>query len=416
MSGANNFAAGPRLVFGTANGQWVLQGLDRVYPVMTGWGLSTFETTFAEGFTVSRWFLADGHSSSLTLRATNGQNYSPQLPLLAAGVPVKTITETARPNGVSWSEQNQPERVPPANVLPVGLGEIYAAFSTRDALWIFASDGLWRLSGTGGSVADGYDWRVDPVDSTLSISGPQAGCVLRDAVFAYTNRGFVRIDSAGNISEISMGRCNDLMPGPPWSLPTWSATKSMWMFADETHDEIYFTVGVQSTERVYVYNTLTDAFTYLVVETLVTSRTPTHGAYVRTSEENIFAQVASSPSVIGRSGGSYAPFAFNFQPVGGDNPFVMRHWQVANFILQQAGAAQPVTPVINGTALASTVTPTLMGDSGQQRVSVGIPRNSPAISNQIAVGLQNTSTASTGRRFLALALDYVDMTDQRRKR
>jgi hypothetical protein len=392
----------------------VVQALDRVVPASPGGTSSTNPASvFADGILISRWYLAEGHSSSITIRGTNGQNYTPQLPIISASP--TTIAETARPNGISWSEQNQPERVCALSTAFVGSGEIYAAFSTRDALWIFASDGLWRLSGTGGNAGDGYDWRVDPVDSTISISGPQAGCVLRDTVYAYTNRGFVSIDSSGNIRELSMGRINDLMPGPPWSTPVRTITQSMWTIADETHDEIVFTVGINQSGRVYVYNTLTDAFTYFAIQLASALWTPMHAAYLRATEEVIYAQQAAS-SVLGRSGGTYAAHRAVLQPVGGDNPFVMRHWQNVNYVLAQAAAAQPIVPVINGTAFSAAVTPTLMGDSGQQRVSVGVPRNSPAIANQISVGFSGAGSSSTARKLYAIALDYVDMTDQRRKR
>lgn len=413
IDGANSFAYLPVLTLGVANGQYVTQMLDRLLPEDFGAGITNPESVFADGLLISRWFLAEGHSNSLTLRATNGANYTPPIPELLSGVSPLTITETTRPNGFSWSEQNQPERVCPLSTGFAGLGEIYAAYSTRDALWIFASDGLWRLSGTGGSAGDGYDWRVDPVDSTLSISGPQAGCVLRDTVYAYTNRGFVSIDSSGNIRELSTGRIGDLLAGPPWSAPTWRSDGSMWAFADETHDEIWFAINVQNSGRVYVYNTLTDAFTYISV--LLNTNTPTWGAYVRTSEENIFAQPSVS-SVIGRSGGLFTAHTVEFQPVGGDNPFVLRHWQNVNYILAQASLAQPITPMVNGVAYASTVTPTLMGDSGQQRVTVSVLRNAPAIANQISVGFTGIGNNSSARKLYAIALDYVDMTDQRRKR
>lgn len=412
LSSAENFCTLPAVGGGSGTNQadFVVQALDRVLPDVPGGSTNPF-TTYAEGILISRWYLADGHSSALTLRATNGANYTPQIPEISATV--RTITETTRPNGFSWSEQNQPERVCALSTGTAGSGEIYAAFPTRDALWIFASDGLWRLSGTGGSAGEGYDWRVDPVDSTLIISGPQAGCVLRDTVYAYTNRGVVAIDSSGSISELSMGRLNDIMPGPQWSLPTWDATSSMWMVADETHDEIQFTIN-NGDVHVYVYNTITNVFTRLTVLTGQPANIPAHACYNR-STEKVYYMDRSSSSCLTAMATTYGPHTVLFQPMYGDNPFVMRHWQNVNYVFSDGGATQTITPLVNGVSLTA-VTGSLQGDSGYQRVSAGIPRNAPAIANQISVGFLGATTNATQRRLFSVAVDYEDLTAQRRKR
>lgn len=424
LGSAENFCTLPVAGGGSGTNQaaFVVQALDRILPDVPGGSTNPF-TTYAEGLLISRWFLADGHSASLTLRATNGANYSPQLPEITATV--MTIAQTARPNGMSWSEQNQPERVCALSTSTAGQQEVYAAFSTRDALWIFASDGLWRLSGTGGNAGEGYDWRIDPVDSTLSISGPLAGCVLRDTVFAYTNRGFVSIDSSGNIKELSQGRLNDILPGPPWSLPTLSSTVAMWMIADETHDEILFTsnLTLNTVSYVYVYNLLNDTFTRLVCSstfgtiniTGAASNYPPHAAYVRQGESVIFAD-RSSTSVLVLTAGTWGPYGCLTQPVYVDNPFNLRHWQNASFVFQDFNNIQFVTVNINGTLTIPNVGNTSFGNSGHSRVSCSIPRNSPAIANQIAIGIQGTGGNSSQRRLFAIELDYVELTEQRRKR
>jgi len=376
-------------------------------------------------------------STSLTVRATNGLNYVPGFPRIEAAETARAYTTTEVPNGLSWSEQNQPENVPPLNTAFCGNGEIYAAYPTRDCIWIFCSDGLYRLSGTGGSAgAEGFDWRIDPVDSTLIIAGPQAGCVLRDMVFAYTNRGLVMIESNGIIKELTLGRVDDRIPGQPWNAPSWSTSNALFLVADETNDEIWMKETLTPGNRVWIYNYITDCFTndFIGVDTNSTGDAVLHGCYSRYAQSTLWLSQTQGCLVAPSVATARKRFDFKFQTLLGDDPFVTRMWQQVEFsaYLPTAwtqGIGQSITLIVNG-----DITPPLTvwpgTNCGQRllqtpfnfqktdarfwRTSWSIPRNAPAIANTIGLEFQSSGTAPT--LVQGIAVKFVDITEQRMQR
>lgn len=371
-------------------------------------------------------------TGNITIRATNGKNYTPQLPEISATV--QTFTPTQVPNGLSWSEQNQPENVPPLNTAFCGNGEIYAAYPTRDCIWIFCSDGLYRLSGTGGSAgAEGFDWRIDPVDSTLIIAGPQAGCVLRDMVFAYTNRGLVQINSDGTIKELTLGRVDDRLPGQPWSTPSWSTTNAMFLVADETNDEIWMKETLTPGNRVWIYNYINDCFTndFIGTDTTTTGNSILSGCYSRYLQSTTWLSQTQGFLVAPTNGTARKLFDFKFQPLLGTDPFSTRMWQQAEIACSfPANGNVTVNCYANGDirapltynqgqfcgqrTIVSGVTTTEV-DALQGRTSWSIPRNSPAIANTMSLEFRAVSGTSPVL-IDGIAAKFVDLTEQRSRR
>jgi hypothetical protein len=385
--------------------------LDRVYPSSLIGTISTPSTFPASNVVLSNNVL-DINSVPMTVRATNGHNYIPQLPRLELNETALSIPTTTALNGFSWSEENQPENVPSLNTAFAGSGEIYAAFATRDALWIFASDGLWRLSGTGGDVGSGFDWRVDPVDSTISIAGPQAGCVLRDTVFAYTNRGLVSIDSSGFIKEISWGRVNDQLPGPPWSAPSWSDTTQVWLVADETNDEIIIKETGITAGRVWVYNILTDTFTKDFVANFTGALAMT---YSRVRQANI-AVSSGTHALFVTDPTQYQALNFSYQAVYANDPFAQRHWQQADFVFDTTASPGSITLNFFANGVSSGQRPvTANANTGTlTRTSFSITKEAPAIANAMRLGLAATSGTFAVVRVFGASMQYVDFTEFRK--
>jgi hypothetical protein len=337
--------------------------------------------------------------ASFTIAASNPQNYIPTLPATTATALTVSTKQVA--NGIAWSEQGQPEAVPPLNTLPVGSGTIYGMYPTRDALWIFASDGLWRLSGTGGSAGRGFDWAVDLMDSTLSLAGPHAACVLRDTVYAYTNRGLVSISPKG-IVEHSQGRLNDRLPGPPFNADT-----SIQIAADETNDEIWLTVTANSAAGYYIYNTLTDAWT-----TSAGNGFPNVITYARFLQSVVTqnASEADSPS----AGNNYEAFVVDYQPISNGDPMTMKQWIDETWVLDPGSASTTFyIPRWNGSD--STIVRAPVGQNQDTRLSFSIPRNSPACANTLAPGVKYTPSSNPIGLF-GVALRAVTMTNQRKAR
>jgi hypothetical protein len=392
---------------------------DLSLPDTTKVGLSAGASAYpAEGWTVAGSRTLDG---SFTIRATHGDEYVPKLPRIELNETALTVSpDPARKNGVSWSEPQQPESVPSVNTTPVGSGEIYAAEATRDALWIFASDGLWRLSGTGGSAKTGYDWRVDPVDTTLILSAPRATCVLNDVVYAYTNRGLVAIGSDGTITPLSRSVVDATVGGPPWL-----ANYEYTLIADERFSEIIFINGVvngESSTQALSYNVITGCWTL-----------PIHTSDLEAITEGVFVRAFPSPAVnrtvfftkntgFNSGAGAYVCERGNptllgagFQPIYGESPFGLTRWIEAEFAtLQSSGTATYQLGVNGKTPRVSTArTANAVDAAGRRRVAFGFSREDPAVSPSVNVQAICTITDGQVVALEGIAITYEQTSGRR---
>ena len=237
----------------------------------------------------------------------------------------------------------------------------------------------------------------------VRLSGPRCGTVARDTFYGYTNRGFVSIDSSGNIRELSQGRIQDLMPGPPWS-----DTQAAFVFFDETNDEVL--IKTELSTSVYVYNVLTDSFTQLsgagggAVAAF-------DGAYIRADQRIV--TVNSAGIFAERATSSFTGAAqVDYQPVYGDNPFAMQHWQSMDLVFDAASVGHFPFPRFNGnTGTFRTLT---THGVDQARASFGVGRNTPAKATCIAPGWSSSNMGKV--RFFGIALRKVPISIQKAQR
>jgi hypothetical protein len=423
-----------RIKFSGLNTNFSMTGLGLIYPPAASVGTNALYPIPADSRSVFiRYMDGAANSGTFTVRATNGNNYQPQLPRIELGETAKTFSPTTVKNGLGWSEPDQPEYFCGTNVDIVGRGEIYAIAATRDALWVFASDGLWRWSGTGGDVADGYDWRLDPVDSTLIISGPQAYCVLRDTVFAFTTRGLVSISSDGTVKEISFGRMSDAMPPRAWvmtAFPTNTAAQqfdganAFYLVADEQNGEVVIRLkDLDFTVCTWTYNVHTDA---------ITRDLPNNGTMLENhsvwnpTNNRIYVAGPQSTNIlvaVQTSGLLQSPWTIETQPIVIDDPFTIRQFlQLEVSFESDAAAAGSVACYFNGNSgvVETRALTVVAGGSGPgtiRRTSFAVPRNSPAVSYVISANLRVTGlSAANYVRFLGAALKYSSPSEQRKDR
>lgn len=130
-------------------------------------------------------------SSTFTIRGTHGDEMSPALPLYAATA--LTSSKDVYPNALQWSKQEEPEHVPPSNYALVAekTKAVLGLCATRDSLFIFKEDGIWRLSGYGG------DWTIDPFDMTTFCVLPSSIRRLNNRIFMLSNKGVVAVSELG---------------------------------------------------------------------------------------------------------------------------------------------------------------------------------------------------------------------------
>jgi hypothetical protein len=279
-------------------------------------------------------------------------------------------------------------------------------------MWIFCSDGLWRLSGDGGQ------WRVDQLSQTLILSAPQAACAFNESVYAYTNRGFVKIDDDG-VTEISDGVVGDLLPGPEYI-----ETVSVWACTNESASEIVLRAAptIGDTSGLFVYSITYNAWSRIIGLPVTTAAS--YARYPNSGSESIafaFLFAGGAPGV-GRTWNLnlIAP-RIAFQPLFAGKPTVAKQWLSATYIFDDSMGPgnRTVQASWNGVdysgLLSSNPAPPLKsafaGYVGECRMTFYVPRVAPAIAPAIAPGFFMSSAAPAMRLF-GVALRYKELSEQ----
>jgi hypothetical protein len=345
----------------------------------------------------SRWN-RNNVANTMTVRATNGANYDPPLPEYTASV--QTLTPKTFTADLQWSKDNQPEHCPAPFRATIGAGTLIALEATRDALWIFCTDGLYRLSGAGGQ------WRVDTVDTTLVLSSPRASCVLREVVYCYTNQGFGRVTDAG-FEQLSERIVGDLLPGAEYT-----ETAAIILERNEVEDEIV--IRLSATE-VYIYSTRENAYTTmgtLDVTAMAYARYPVSGSAALAFGRS---PSGSTPRYeLWNSTASWLAATARFQPVFAQDPFTAKQWTDGTYVFSADSGAPSITPAWNGTtgtAGQASGSPKYVSEA---RVIFGVPRRA-AIGNAIAPGF-NVGARAVPTRFYALSMRYRQFGEQNLKK
>jgi hypothetical protein len=369
--------------------------------------------TYQQGFTLSiqpikpsEFTTAVGGVQQISIRGTNEQNYSPVIPGITAAV--QTSNPVRRKNLLQWSLDNQPEHCPfAANNAFVGAGEVVALVPTRDILWIFCTDGLYRLTGTGGL------WQVSLVDPSLVIAAPGCATNLRDLAFAYTNRGLVRIDDSG-IQELSNGLLNDLLPGP-----SYVETQKTSVHADETNDEIYLLIqgaSFGSASTLYVCSEVYGTFSTLTfsdqrITTLGYNKTPA------TPGQEGFPVIATSPqggampgyySWDSTAGSPLKPTAL-IQPFYTQDPYLVKQWIDTTWIFEPADAGTAVVSIFNNTTQYGTGV--IKAHANDSRITFGVPRRC-AVRNSIMPGIKLTIAPAAPITIRGVSMRFKPITSQ----
>lgn len=107
---------------------------------------------------------------------------------------VGTQTVDGFPSGIGFSKALQPHAHPVVNRFELGRGdaEVMRIIPYRDSLFVFKSDGLWRVTGT-----DYRNFVADEFDLTFKLIAREAVCQLDDAIYAWGLRGLARITDGG---------------------------------------------------------------------------------------------------------------------------------------------------------------------------------------------------------------------------
>jgi hypothetical protein len=337
---------------------------------------------------------------NITVRGTNGANYSPPIPEISQTV--KTFSYTPISNLLRWSKDSEPEHVPSVNETRVGSGQIIAMATTKDALWIACSDGIYRLSGDGGV------WRLDIVAPGTVLCSPRCMVNVRETIYAYTNLGFGAVTDSGFV-PISEEVVRNLMPGVPFS-----ENAAMMLGANPTYGEVLLHQSLN--DYTYVYNTLTKRFTRLYdsnhlqyVSAMAWQENPASGAQVplfALSEPSSFPAYAAWGDASNRIAAKAV-----FQPFYDKDPFVEKEWIDLCYLFNSGAVGSSVNIWMATDLFAQSVQIKSLRGGTEGQAMFGVTRKY-ALAPKIEPGFSNTSNPLFDIDFLGVSARYVPLTLQ----
>lgn len=328
-----------------------------------------------------------------TVRATNGQNYSPTLPDLDESV--LTGDRDPRGNRLMLSLQDQPGAVPPGRELLVGDGTIYRLLASRDSLFVFASDGLWRVSGDPISIGN---LRVDLIDTNLVLASRNAADVLHHTIFCYCNRGLVMVSPSGVVQDISDGVVGDKVPGAVFDVAndgTWDITvacdqdsREVWVLDNDNADFIVYNAirkAFTEYDPEMASNTTTDIFT-MAYHPFTRSMMFATGK----ADANIYDLRYHFLGTASKTGGCIV----DFQPLlGDDDQNTLKEWHDVTYVFEgQLATGFPIVPRYNESNLQDASSSDILayfpanGAGKDTRVTAAVNRDAPALASHILPG------------------------------
>lgn len=345
-------------------------------------------------------------SSTFTVRATNGANYSPPIPEITATA--QTFSATNTPNLLKWSKDSEPEHVPAVNETRVGSAAIISLVATKDALWIFCTDGIYRLSGDAGV------WRVDVVAPGCVLCAPQCAVNLREVVYAYTNQGFVMVTDSGT-TPISDSKVKSLAPGPPFAeIPNIIVEKN------DKDQEVILVLGFSGffATTMLVYSAQFDVFTQVTggtnmdgLSALAYQDHPASGNAVLLIGNSVFSVSLPVYSSWGTSSAQFLAATAHFRPFFDKDPMVVKQWIDATFLFDAADLGKVLTSRFS-TVTAGVIT--LVRTVGDAVGTVGVPR-ARCIDTSCRPGF-TLPAAATQFKFRGVSLRYTPFTYQQLRR
>ena len=105
-----------------------------------------------------------------------------------------TSTTDDKPNRLWWSAPDEPEAVPLLNYQDIGSSSepILALVPLRNALLVFKTDGIWRVTGSAPS-----SWSIEPLDLAIRLLRPEAVTNIGDGAYAWCDRGMFLVTDSG---------------------------------------------------------------------------------------------------------------------------------------------------------------------------------------------------------------------------
>jgi hypothetical protein len=195
----------------------------------------------------------------ITTRSIDTNNFAVSVSrAIAWDIGTGTSENDTYQNGLMWSKQDQPESVPLIHIEFIGSKNypIRRIVALKDSVFILKADGVFRLTGGGGS------WNIDPLDTSTRIIAPDSASVLNNQIFCLADQGIVNISDIG-VQVISRPIENEIIE--VISQNSDKLKKLSYGFSYETDRKyILNTITLAAddyTTQAFVYNTFTQAWT-----------------------------------------------------------------------------------------------------------------------------------------------------------
>lgn len=335
-------------------------------------------------------------SQNITVRGTRGAFYSPPIPEFNATV--QTFSPVTTKNLMRWSKDSEPEHVPSSNETQVGTGTIIAFVSTKDALWIFCTDGIYRLSGDGGV------WRIDQVAPGCILCGPRCATNLKEVVYAYTNYGLVAVVDSG-IVPISDQIVRGSFPGPPFA-----ETADLLIGRMDIESEVLFSAS-SAVAQTIIFNTTTKAFTtngFIQVTAFAYQDQPTSGlarlliARANTGSKPEYAEWQQFST-------SYVQPQANFRPIDDGHPMLNKQWIDVTYMFRSEAAGLTLIGSADGVTQGTGI---VTGrQDGEAAINIGLDR-AHAIRTKLSPGFVLLTPITATTNFYGFSARYVPLTAQ----
>ena len=325
---------------------------------------------------------------------------------------------------IYWSKFQEPEHTTLLSFQDIGNtsgadGDIIALAATRDSLFIFKADGVWRLTGTNGN------WRIDPFDRSVRVIGRDTVRVMDNAIYALSDQGVIRV-TEGGVERLSDNIVGDFITERMDTLYGYYAEWGDWppllCAAVNQHTREYVLLlntttgaGTDGAENeMLVYNAKTGA--WYTWQHLTTTTAP-FASYLSYSPIGDYTQTASDGSnipslILGTFSGSEAEVLrmeptpgtdetmdvqFRINPAG--DPTHLKLWQDVVFDGERASAA-------TGTVLAqfaagdedTAVSTVEITDEDGNEFRMWVPR-AQARNAKLVAGISGTGLTIRGVRY-----------------
>lgn len=157
--------------------------------------------------------VGSGAVGRVLITATDGDDFSwattrpsALTPTLSSSTATQDRTFVTKLNRIAWSAADEPEAWPLLNYVDLGddRTEVQRIVPLRDALLVFTTTGLFRVTGTPPG-----NWSVDLLDASLRLVRAECVDVLDGVAFALTNRGVAMVTEAGVSRVVSDGKVEE---------------------------------------------------------------------------------------------------------------------------------------------------------------------------------------------------------------